>query len=81
MCALQQVPVYGGDMRQEPSDTYAARPRSTSPSGKPRRGAARYASGFSGPFRDAASNAPAFSDRRAYSTDAARIRESMRDVS
>ncbi|HEY0430373.1 MAG TPA: porphobilinogen synthase [Pyrinomonadaceae bacterium] len=39
--------------------------------------AAKYASGFYGPFRDAADSAPAFGDRRAYQMDAANAREAM----
>ena len=36
--------------------------------------AVKYASGFYGPFRDAADSAPAFGDRRAYQMDAANAR-------
>src|ERR1044072_6805917 len=39
--------------------------------------AAKFASGFYGPFRDAADSAPAFGDRRAYQMDAANAREAM----
>jgi porphobilinogen synthase len=39
--------------------------------------AVKYASGFYGPFREAADSAPAFGDRRAYQMDAANGREAM----
>lgn len=39
--------------------------------------AVKYASGFYGPFREAADSAPAFGDRRAYQMDAANSREAM----
>lgn len=39
--------------------------------------AVKYASGFYGPFREAADSAPAFGDRRAYQMDAANVREAM----
>lgn len=42
--------------------------------------AAKYASGFYGPFREAAENTPAFGDRRAYQMDPANRREAMREV-
>ena len=42
--------------------------------------AAKYASGFYGPFREAAENAPAFGDRRAYQMDPANRREAMKEV-
>jgi porphobilinogen synthase len=42
--------------------------------------AAKFASGFYGPFREAADSAPAFGDRRAYQMDAANIREAMREI-
>jgi porphobilinogen synthase len=41
---------------------------------------AKYASGFYGPFREAADSAPAFGDRRAYQMDAANAREAMREA-
>jgi porphobilinogen synthase len=44
----------------------------------------KYASGFYGPFRDAADSAPAFGDRRAYQMDPANadegVREAMYDI-
>ena len=43
--------------------------------------AAKYASGFYGPFRQAADSAPAFGDRRSYQMDAANRREALREVS
>jgi len=42
--------------------------------------AAKYASGFYGPFRDAAESAPAFGDRRAYQMDPPNSDEAMREV-
>jgi porphobilinogen synthase len=42
--------------------------------------AAKYASAFYGPFRDAADGAPAFGDRRHYQMDPANRREAMREV-
>ncbi len=42
--------------------------------------AAKYASGFYGPFRDAADSAPAFGDRRAYQMDPPNRREALREV-
>src|SRR5262249_22466081 len=40
--------------------------------------AAKFASGFYGPFREAADSAPQFGDRRSYQMDAANLREAMR---
>ncbi|MFQ5796151.1 MAG: porphobilinogen synthase [Candidatus Bipolaricaulia bacterium] len=42
--------------------------------------AAKYSSGFYGPFRDAAYSAPQFGDRRSYQMDPANAREAMREV-
>jgi porphobilinogen synthase len=42
--------------------------------------AAKYASAFYGPFRDAAQSAPAFGDRRAYQMDPANAEEALREV-
>ncbi|MGI9189106.1 MAG: porphobilinogen synthase [Longimicrobiaceae bacterium] len=42
--------------------------------------AAKYASGFYGPFRDAAGSAPAFGDRRGYQMDPVNAREALREV-
>ena len=42
--------------------------------------AAKYASGFYGPFRDAAESAPAFGDRRSYQMDPPNAREALREV-
>jgi porphobilinogen synthase len=42
--------------------------------------AAKYASAYYGPFRDAAGSAPQFGDRRAYQMDPANAREAMREV-
>jgi porphobilinogen synthase len=42
--------------------------------------AVKYASGFYGPFREAADSAPAFGDRRAYQMDPANAREAMREA-
>jgi porphobilinogen synthase len=43
--------------------------------------AAKYASGFYGPFREAAQSAPQFGDRRSYQMDPANQREAVREVS
>jgi len=43
--------------------------------------AAKYASGFYGPFREAAECAPKFGDRRTYQMDPSNAREAMREVS
>ncbi len=42
--------------------------------------AAKYASGFYGPFREAADSAPQFGDRRSYQMDPANFREAMREI-
>ncbi|MHC4944348.1 MAG: porphobilinogen synthase, partial [Planctomycetota bacterium] len=42
--------------------------------------AAKYASSFYGPFRDAAESAPQFGDRRGYQMDPANVREAMREI-
>ena len=42
--------------------------------------AAKYASGFYGPFRDAAESAPLFGDRRTYQMDPANAAEALREV-
>ncbi len=42
--------------------------------------AAKYASGFYGPFRDAADSAPQFGDRRTYQMDPANGNEALREV-
>lgn len=42
--------------------------------------AAKYASGFYGPFRDAAQSAPAFGDRRGYQMDPPNAEEALREV-
>ncbi|KMY68172.1 delta-aminolevulinic acid dehydratase [Desulfocarbo indianensis] len=41
--------------------------------------AAKYASAFYGPFRDAAESTPAFGDRRAYQMDPRNVREALRE--
>ena len=43
--------------------------------------AAKYCSGFYGPFREAAQSAPQFGDRRSYQMDPANAREALREVS
>ena len=43
--------------------------------------AAKYASSFYGPFRDAAESAPQFGDRRSYQMDPANSREAIREIS
>ena len=42
--------------------------------------AAKYASGFYGPFRDAAESTPQFGDRRSYQMDPPNTREAIREV-
>jgi porphobilinogen synthase len=42
--------------------------------------AAKAASAFYGPFREAAGSAPAFGDRRSYQMDAANMHEAMREI-
>jgi porphobilinogen synthase len=41
---------------------------------------AKYASGFYGPFREAAESAPQFGDRRSYQMDPANVREALREM-
>jgi porphobilinogen synthase len=41
---------------------------------------AKYASGFYGPFREAAASSPQFGDRRSYQVDPANAREALREV-
>ena len=43
--------------------------------------AAKYASGFYGPFREAAGSAPRFGDRRGYQMDPPNVREALREIS
>jgi porphobilinogen synthase len=43
--------------------------------------AAKYASAFYGPFRDAAGSTPQFGDRRSYQMDPPNVREAIREVS
>lgn len=42
--------------------------------------AAKFASGFYGPFRDAEDSAPAFGDRRSYQLDPGNLRQALREV-
>jgi len=42
--------------------------------------AAKYASVFYGPFREAADSAPQFGDRRSYQMDPANVREALREI-
>ncbi len=42
--------------------------------------AAKFSSGFYGPFREAADSTPQFGDRRSYQMDPANIREAMREI-
>jgi porphobilinogen synthase len=42
--------------------------------------AAKFASGFYGPFREAAGSTPQFGDRRSYQMDGANVREAMREI-
>jgi porphobilinogen synthase len=41
---------------------------------------AKYASGFYGPFREAAESAPQFGDRRSYQMDPSNVREAIREM-
>src|SRR5438105_13116605 len=41
---------------------------------------AKYASGFYGPFREAAGSAPQFGDRKSYQMDPANVREALREI-
>ena len=43
--------------------------------------AAKYASAFYGPFREAAGSAPGFGDRRGYQMDPPNVREALREIS
>ncbi len=43
--------------------------------------AAKYCSGFYGPFREAADSAPQFGDRRSYQMDPANVHEALKEVS
>jgi len=43
--------------------------------------AAKYASCFYGPFRDAAHSAPAFGDRKTYQMDPPNVREALKEIS
>ena len=42
--------------------------------------AVKYASGYYGPFRDAADSAPSFGDRRSYQMDPRNVREAIREA-
>ena len=42
--------------------------------------AAKYASGFYGPFREAAESTPSFGDRRAYQMDPGNVREAVKEI-
>jgi porphobilinogen synthase len=42
--------------------------------------AAKFASAFYGPFREAADSTPQFGDRRSYQMDGANLREAMREI-
>jgi len=42
--------------------------------------AVKYASGFYGPFREAAQSTPSFGDRRGYQMDPANVREGLKEV-
>ncbi|HVP43053.1 MAG TPA: porphobilinogen synthase [Terriglobales bacterium] len=42
--------------------------------------AAKFASGFYGPFREAADSAPQFGDRRSYQMDGANLREALHEI-
>lgn len=42
--------------------------------------AAKYASGYYGPFREAAESTPTFGDRRTHQMDSANVREALREI-
>ena len=42
--------------------------------------AVKYASGYYGPFRDAADSTPSFGDRRQYQMDPANVREALKEA-
>ena len=42
--------------------------------------AAKFASAFYGPFREAADSTPQFGDRRSYQMDGANVREALREI-
>jgi porphobilinogen synthase len=42
--------------------------------------AAKFSSGYYGPFREAADSSPQFGDRRSYQMDPGNIREAMREI-
>jgi porphobilinogen synthase len=42
--------------------------------------AAKFASGFYGPFREAADSAPQFGDRRSYQMDGANLHEALQEI-
>ena len=42
--------------------------------------AAKFASGFYGPFREAADSTPQFGDRRSYQMDPGNLREALREI-
>lgn len=42
--------------------------------------AAKYASAFYGPFRDAAQSVPSFGDRKSYQMDARNVKEALREI-
>ena len=70
----------GHDGRARGRDPRGARRRRASPTLPILSYAAKYASAFYGPFREAADSAPQFGDRRGYQMDPANVREALREV-
>ena len=77
-----------GRRRRRRAERHDGRARRRDPGGARRGGfeetpilsyAAKYASAFYGPFREAAESAPAFGDRRGYQMDPANVREALRE--
>ena len=78
-----------GRRRRRRAERHDGRPRRRDPRGARRRRprgvpilayAAKYASAFYGPFREAAGSAPSFGDRRGYQMDPANVREALREM-
>ena len=66
-----------GARRRHPQGAGRVQPGGHRPSS---RYAAKYASGFYGPFREAAQSTPQFGDRRGYQMDPGNAREALREV-
>ena len=70
----------GHDGRQGGRHPHARSTRRASPTSPILSYAAKYASGFYGPFREAAQSAPQFGDRRGYQMDPGNVREALKEV-